>query len=131
MFSERKRGGGEQGVAFPSELIPISFCLFLCFAFFNLCAPASRTISNLRRAHIGVWMITGDKQETAINIGMSCNLVRDPAKLLKCNAHSFEEAKGAVERIEAEAKQRGIDLGDEVKEKGKNRADWRFFFGAR
>ena len=29
-----------------------------------------------------VWMITGDKQETAINIGISCGLITDPQHLL-------------------------------------------------
>ncbi|KAL7711571.1 Phospholipid-transporting ATPase [Entamoeba marina] len=33
------------------------------------------TISSLKRAGICMWMITGDKVETAINIGMSCGLV--------------------------------------------------------
>jgi phospholipid-transporting ATPase len=30
------------------------------------------TISALRKANIKVWVLTGDKQETAINIGLSC-----------------------------------------------------------
>eukprot|EP00760_Papus_ankaliazontas_P007334 PhM_4_TR1332/c0_g1_i1/m.48657/K14802/DRS2, ATP8A; phospholipid-transporting ATPase len=33
------------------------------------------TISNLRRADISVWMLTGDKQETAINISFACALL--------------------------------------------------------
>lgn len=43
------------------------------------------TIHTLQMAGIKVWVLTGDRQETAINIGMSCrlisesmNLVRDP-----------------------------------------------------
>ena len=35
----------------------------------------SQTIANLQRAGIKVWVLTGDKQETAINIGYSCNLL--------------------------------------------------------
>ncbi|CAG8499167.1 10682_t:CDS:2 [Funneliformis mosseae] len=35
------------------------------------------TIDNLRRAGIRVWMLTGDKRETAINIGYSCSLIKD------------------------------------------------------
>ncbi|CAB4386591.1 unnamed protein product [Rhizophagus irregularis] len=35
------------------------------------------TIDNLRRAGIRVWMLTGDKKETAINIGYSCSLIKD------------------------------------------------------
>ena len=34
-----------------------------------------RTISNLRAAGIKIWVLTGDKQETAINIGYSCQLL--------------------------------------------------------
>jgi phospholipid-translocating ATPase len=35
------------------------------------------TIDRLRRAGIKLWMLTGDKRETAINIGHSCRLVKD------------------------------------------------------
>ncbi|EYE99892.1 aminophospholipid-translocating P4-type ATPase DNF3 [Aspergillus ruber CBS 135680] len=34
-------------------------------------------IDKLRRANIKLWMLTGDKRETAINVGHSCRLVRD------------------------------------------------------
>ncbi|GME82177.1 unnamed protein product [Ambrosiozyma monospora] len=34
-------------------------------------------IEKLRRAGIRMWMLTGDKRETAINIGYSCKLIRD------------------------------------------------------
>ena len=36
-----------------------------------------QTIANLQLAGIKVWVLTGDKQETAINIGYSCNLLSD------------------------------------------------------
>jgi magnesium-transporting ATPase (P-type) len=35
------------------------------------------TISNLQMAGIKIWVLTGDKQETAINIGYSCQLLTD------------------------------------------------------
>ncbi|KAI9731020.1 MAG: hypothetical protein M1834_005483 [Cirrosporium novae-zelandiae] len=35
------------------------------------------TIDKLRRANIRLWMLTGDKRETAINIGHSCRLIKD------------------------------------------------------
>lgn len=35
------------------------------------------TIANLARANIKIWVLTGDKQETAINIGYSCRLLTD------------------------------------------------------
>lgn len=34
-------------------------------------------IDKLRRAGIKLWMLTGDKRETAINIGHSCRLIKD------------------------------------------------------
>ncbi|MCJ1394805.1 hypothetical protein MMC18_007685 [Xylographa bjoerkii] len=35
------------------------------------------SIDRLRRANIKLWMLTGDKRETSINIGRSCNLIQD------------------------------------------------------
>jgi magnesium-transporting ATPase (P-type) len=43
-------------------------------------------------------MITGDKQETAVNIGVACRLLRDPGRLLRCNAQEGGE-KGADARL--------------------------------
>ncbi|KAI9840762.1 MAG: hypothetical protein M1837_001336 [Sclerophora amabilis] len=38
---------------------------------------APEAIDKLRRAKIKMWMLTGDKRETAINIGHSCRLIKD------------------------------------------------------
>ncbi len=35
------------------------------------------TISQLKKSNIKVWMLTGDKKETAVSIGYSCSLI-DP-----------------------------------------------------
>ncbi len=40
------------------------------------------TIDKLRRANIKMWMLTGDKRETAINIGQSCRLIKDYSKVV-------------------------------------------------
>lgn len=37
----------------------------------------SEAIEKIRRAGIKMWMLTGDKRETAINIGYSCMLIKD------------------------------------------------------
>uniref|UniRef100_A0A673LM89 Phospholipid-transporting ATPase n=1 Tax=Sinocyclocheilus rhinocerous TaxID=307959 RepID=A0A673LM89_9TELE len=37
----------------------------------------SQTIEQLTKAEIKIWVLTGDKQETAENIGYSCNLLRE------------------------------------------------------
>ncbi len=47
-----------------------------CFFFFFQDGVA-QTISNLQNAGIKIWVLTGDKQETAINIGYSCQLLSD------------------------------------------------------
>lgn len=41
------------------------------------------TIKILREAGISVWMLTGDKVETAITIGLSCNLIYDGMQLFE------------------------------------------------
>ena len=38
-------------------------------------------IADLARAGIVLWMLTGDKEETAINIGHSCNLLLNNTKI--------------------------------------------------
>ncbi|KAM5366469.1 hypothetical protein ACJA88_012000 [Fusarium oxysporum] len=40
------------------------------------------TIHTLQQANIKVWVLTGDRQETAINIGMSCKLLSEDMMLL-------------------------------------------------
>lgn len=39
------------------------------------------TIHTLQTAGIKVWVLTGDRQETAINIGMSCRLISESMNL--------------------------------------------------
>jgi len=55
------------------------------------------TIEKLLEANIHVWMLTGDKQETAINIAKSCRLHRDSTDLLIINSSSPEEAREEVQ----------------------------------
>lgn len=47
-------------------------------------------------------MITGDKQETAINIAISCKLIRHPDSLLICNADSPEAAARRIDELSAQ-----------------------------
>lgn len=46
-------------------------------------------------AGVQVWMITGDKQETAINIAIACKLVHHPDSLIVINAADSNEAARA------------------------------------
>ncbi|XP_051979509.1 probable phospholipid-transporting ATPase IM [Xyrauchen texanus] len=54
----------------------------------------SHTIEQLAKAEIMIWVLTGDKQETAENIGYSCNLLREEMnEVFRIAANSPEEVK--------------------------------------
>jgi len=55
------------------------------------------TIAKLLEANIHVWMLTGDKQETAINIAKSCRLHNDNTELIIINVTSLDEAKEVIQ----------------------------------
>ena len=72
-------------------------------------------IHTLQLAGIKVWVLTGDRQETAINIGMSCRLITEsmnlvcnyfPAAHVKCsssrqvivNEENMHDTKDTIER---------------------------------
>lgn len=57
------------------------------------------SIATLLAARIKLWMITGDKQETAINIAVSCRLFRSSTDILLCNATSHEAAMELVRKV--------------------------------
>lgn len=48
-----------------------------------------RAIANLMRASMKVWMLTGDKQETAINISYACQLMDNDMKQIILNMETF------------------------------------------
>lgn len=48
------------------------------------------TIASLLQAGIHVWVLTGDKQETAINIGHSCRLLTQGMALIVLNAETLD-----------------------------------------
>ncbi|XP_075104515.1 phospholipid-transporting ATPase 1 [Nicotiana tabacum] len=50
-------------------------------------------IESLRQAGIKVWVLTGDKQETAISIGMSCKLLTSDMQRIIINGTSENECK--------------------------------------
>uniref|UniRef100_A0A8C7VZF1 Phospholipid-transporting ATPase n=1 Tax=Oncorhynchus mykiss TaxID=8022 RepID=A0A8C7VZF1_ONCMY len=54
------------------------------------------TIETLLRAGIKIWILTGDKQETAINIGHSCRLLRKNMGLLVVNEETLEGTRAAL-----------------------------------
>lgn len=50
-----------------------------------------QTIANLSAAGMKLWVLTGDKQETAINIGYSCHLLSDEMEVMIVDGHTIEE----------------------------------------
>lgn len=53
-----------------------------------------QTIEQLAKADIKIWVLTGDKQETAENIGYSCNMLREEMKeIFVVAANTAEEVK--------------------------------------
>jgi phospholipid-transporting ATPase len=55
------------------------------------------TIHTLQEANIKVWVLTGDRQETAINIGYSCRLLTDEMDLVLCDGHDKMSTKAFLE----------------------------------
>ncbi|KAI9302549.1 hypothetical protein BJ944DRAFT_167058 [Cunninghamella echinulata] len=61
------------------------------------------TIHTLQEANIKVWVLTGDRQETAINIGYSCKLLTEEMDLIICNEEDHHSTKTFLETKLAEA----------------------------
>ncbi|CAO3628413.1 unnamed protein product [Mucor hiemalis] len=55
------------------------------------------TIHTLQEANIKVWVLTGDRQETAINIGYSCKLLTDEMELIVCDEEDHVSTKRFIE----------------------------------
>eukprot|EP00027_Filamoeba_sp_ATCC50430_P017093 CAMPEP_0168565858 /NCGR_PEP_ID=MMETSP0413-20121227/14088_1 /TAXON_ID=136452 /ORGANISM="Filamoeba nolandi, Strain NC-AS-23-1" /LENGTH=1122 /DNA_ID=CAMNT_0008597795 /DNA_START=123 /DNA_END=3488 /DNA_ORIENTATION=+ len=56
------------------------------------------TIATLLKAGIKIWVLTGDKQETAINIGYSCRLLNQNQNIMIINTDSLESTAAALEQ---------------------------------
>lgn len=53
-------------------------------------------IESLRQAGIKVWVLTGDKQETAISIGLSCKLLTADMQQIIINGNSEDECRNLL-----------------------------------
>ncbi|KAE8629520.1 hypothetical protein XENTR_v10000513 [Xenopus tropicalis] len=51
------------------------------------------TIESLRKAGINIWMLTGDKEETAVNIAYACRLLEHSDKLFNLSKHEKESCE--------------------------------------
>ncbi|CAG8563411.1 1479_t:CDS:10 [Cetraspora pellucida] len=56
------------------------------------------TIHTLQQAGIKIWVLTGDRQETAINIGLSCKLINEEMTLIVVNEESHWKTKEFLEK---------------------------------
>ncbi|KAK3620398.1 phospholipid transporting ATPase [Elasticomyces elasticus] len=77
-------------------------------------------IQLLAQAGIKLWVLTGDKVETAINIGFSCNLLNNDMELivLKVDDENLQAAEGALDQELAKFDKTGSD--EELKAAKKN-----------
>ncbi|KAI1317165.1 hypothetical protein EDD11_008956 [Mortierella claussenii] len=71
------------------------------------------TIHTLQQAGIKVWVLTGDRQETAINIGYSCKLIQEDMSLIICNEQTHWETKEFLE-TKVKAIKSTYQRGDEI-----------------
>ncbi|KAL8828144.1 MAG: hypothetical protein Q9170_006727 [Blastenia crenularia] len=80
-----------------AELIEHDFCLLGATAIEDkLQDGVPDTIHTLQEAGIKVWVLTGDRQETAINIGMSCKLISEDMSLLMINEDSAQATRDNI-----------------------------------
>ncbi|XP_053311144.1 phospholipid-transporting ATPase VA [Spea bombifrons] len=56
------------------------------------------TITKLRKAGLQIWVLTGDKQETAVNIGYSCKLLDHDDDIITLNAESLEACAALLDQ---------------------------------
>uniref|UniRef100_A0A4W2BKK2 Uncharacterized protein n=1 Tax=Bos indicus x Bos taurus TaxID=30522 RepID=A0A4W2BKK2_BOBOX len=62
----------------------------------RLQARVPETITSLLKANIKIWVLTGDKQETAINIAYSCKLLSGQMPRIQLNANSLEATQQVI-----------------------------------
>jgi phospholipid-translocating P-type ATPase (flippase) len=64
-----------------------------------------RCISDLRKAGISIWVLTGDKEETAINIGFACQLIDNDMRREVINMNIYANEQEIRARIQLLLKQ--------------------------
>lgn len=79
-------------------------------------------IEKLRRAGMKLWMLTGDKRETAINIGHSCRLIKDYSTVVVLKSEEDLAARMAAAMLELDSSENNkmmlfSRLGDKISSK--------------
>ncbi|KAG0173340.1 hypothetical protein DFQ28_008776 [Apophysomyces sp. BC1034] len=64
------------------------------------------TVAVLAQAGIKIWVLTGDKIETAINIGFACNLLTKEMLLISVNAHDEQDTLEQLRRSQREVEEK-------------------------
>ncbi|KAJ4451655.1 hypothetical protein ANN_03124, partial [Periplaneta americana] len=71
-----------------------------------------QTIANLALAGIKIWVLTGDKQETAINIGYSCQLLTDEmADIFIVDGHTYDDVETQLGKFRESVRSAGLGHG--------------------
>ncbi|XP_057715089.1 probable phospholipid-transporting ATPase VD isoform X2 [Corythoichthys intestinalis] len=60
------------------------------------------TIESLQRAGIKIWVLTGDKQETAVNVAYACKLISPADQILTVNCESKDDCTAVLEDLKLE-----------------------------
>lgn len=71
-----------------------------------------QTIANLSLAGIKIWVLTGDKQETAINIGYSCQLLTDEmADIFIIDGHTYDDVESQLGKFREAVRSASLGYG--------------------
>nr|KAE8935242.1 Phospholipid-transporting ATPase 3 [Phytophthora fragariae] len=73
-------------------------------------------IFDLAQAGIKVWVLTGDREETAINIGHACRLINDKMQLLYVNAERIDALIAQLDALHETPEIQRLIRGDQVAE---------------
>ena len=65
-------------------------------------------IEHIRQADVKLWVLTGDKNETAINIGYSCNLLDNDMELFIIDKSSTKEIYKQIQKFNFISEKIGI-----------------------
>ncbi|XP_077656278.1 phospholipid-transporting ATPase VA [Urocitellus parryii] len=78
------------------------------------------TITKLRQAGLQIWVLTGDKQETAINIAYACKLLDHDEEVITLNAESQEACAALLDQCLHHVQSRGSHRPPEKTESSVN-----------
>ena len=86
-------------IAEAAEIIENGFSLLGATAIEDkLQKDVPKTIEKLREAGIHVWMLTGDKKETAFNIGMTCSIIKDNSIIFRIEGNNISEISQYIDK---------------------------------